>query len=153
MKNALYILLFFSSLLSAQNTSIVSAAENAHTSSGIINWVIGSTITGSSKTSKYNVSQSSPIEMYQVIYDKDAKLKIKCFPNPAKTHFFLELQTNTPQEYNWKLYSTTGKILTENKSNTDLIKININGLNAAVYYLSVLDKKGTIAATAKIIKL
>lgn len=145
-------ILFITIYSSAPAQSIISGAENNTTSEYIVNWTIGNTITGSATNEQHQVTQGTLFNTYRMYYDEGANLKINCFPNPFKEYFFLEIKSNTPEQYTWLIISESGKIIKREQAYKSLLKIDISTLNAHLYYLSIQDKKGKIVASAKLLK-
>lgn len=139
-------------LAPATAQSILSGAENSTSSKHIVNWTIGNTISESVSNDKYNIIQGAIFNTYRMHYEETEKLKITCFPNPSKDHFFLEIKSNTPEKYKWSITSETGQILKSEQANKSLIRIDISQLNAHRYYIYIQNKNGKNVASVKLIK-
>lgn len=153
MRKLFYILLILPTLATAQHGALTSAGDNVTTSSRIINWSIGNTISGISSSDSHIIYEGIVVEVYRILYKEENFIKMNCYPNPVtEGYFYLELQTNDVSDLEWQLFSTTGKIIKKGKVTKDLLKIDISGLKSPSYILNVTDKNKTKIATAKLLK-
>lgn len=137
----------------AQKGVVTSAGENSTTNGKIVNWTIGSTVAGTSKTEKYRVYTGDIQPTYQVFYkQKSNKIELDCFPNPATDFFNLELHTNEFEGLVWKLYNAKGQTIRSDKLKSNKIEIYVNSLSAASYLLNIYDAEGQLVSGAKLIK-
>ena len=137
----------------SQKGATTSAGENTASNGKIVSWSIGSTITGSFKTSTHRVYTGDLHPTYFTFYqEKNNKIKLDCFPNPTTEYFNLELHTNEFEGMAWILYNTKGKRVKSGKLESNNITIYVNNLSAASYLLNIYDSKKQVVADAKLIK-
>ena len=138
----------------AQNSSITTAGENVSNDKKIVNWSIGHLVTTAGNSSTYKVYSGAETPKYHIYYDKNNDgLVTKCYPNPAKDYFIMELQTNDLDCIKWQLTNSKGDKITEGESNYNNIKIDISSLSASTYFLMILDKNNNKISSAKLLKL
>jgi len=77
------------------------------------------------------------LNVQNVIYEKP----IKIFPNPANDQ--LTIQTKNTKPYTITLCNTMGQVIKTFQSNKQQETIDVSGLPAGLYYLSVIDENGT----------
>lgn len=153
MKKLLYILAFLPMCAMAQHGAITSAGDNVSTSSRIINWSIGNTISGISSSEDHIIYEGIIVEIYRILYKEENHIAMNCYPNPVTDgHFYMELQTNDVSGMEWQLISATGQEVRKGKVTSDLVKIDISSLSETTYILHVTDDKKTKVATAKLLK-
>lgn len=146
------ILLLFFGLTNAQHYSILGGAENYKSNNYIVNWTLGNTISENANIKSLNVTQGALFNTYRLYYEEKTDLKITCFPNPFHSYFFLEIESNTPEQYTWVIVSGNGKRIKKESVQHSLTKIDISQLDAQLYFLYLYDKNNKKAASAKLIK-
>lgn len=88
--------------------------------------------------------------------DTDDKLqkthKIDVFPNPANNYFYLEVETETRDDYVYELFDQTGRLVLSDVlySHESIRKIDMERYTKGVYYLRI-QENGFILKTEKII--
>ncbi|MDA3853514.1 MAG: T9SS type A sorting domain-containing protein [Bacteroidales bacterium] len=152
--------LFFSILflsialaLNAQNGAVTSAGENSAKNGMIVNWTIGSTITGSSQTDTKHISTGDIHPLYQIFYQqKENQIQLDCFPNPATKFFNVVLHTNEFEGMTWRLYNGKGETIKTGKLESNQFEIHINSLISASYLLNIYDANKQLVSGAKLLK-
>ena len=138
----------------AQDGSITSAGENVSNNKKIVNWSIGHLVTATGNTSTYKVYPSAETPKYHIYYDKNNDgLATKCYPNPARDYFIMELQTNDLEYFKWQLINSKGDKITEGESKYNNIRIDVSNLSSSTYFLMILDKDNNKISSAKLLKL
>ena|SRR6218665_2867293 len=77
------------------------------------------------------------------------KINLSVYPNPASNNMRVELPDNAT--YTLKLSNALGSVCQEINSAEEKAEINLNRVNAGIYFLQVFEK-GKLVATEKIIK-
>lgn len=155
MRHLLSILLVFYALLAGAQTkgAMVVASDNVSKNGKIVNWSIGHLVTSSGKTSTQFIYPGATPAVYYLLYNEAVgALDVKCYPNPAKEFFFLELETNDFEELRWEMYNAKGDKIKVGKSDSNILKIEIATLKAATYYLNVFDQDDKRLSSAKLLK-
>lgn len=148
-----YILLIFSTYIWAQNDAINTAGSSSESSKYKVQWSIGNTVAGSSKSENFVVNAGAPIGVYTIMYDEKNKLKINCYPNPTTGGTIkLHIYTNKHEGYTWKIISLAGITMSSGNIENDITAIKINELHSKVYLLNVLNENNEIVATGKFCK-
>ena len=79
---------------------------------------------------------------------------LSVYPNPATSILQVELRTEQKGLYSIVLRNINGQIVsqrnTEVRNGLQLVPMNVSGLNAGVYQLSVLDQKGTVIKSSTV---
>lgn len=139
--------------LNAQNGAITSAGENSTKNGIIVNWSIGSTITGSSQTDTKRISTGNIHPIYQILYQKKKnKIQLDCFPNPATDFFNVVLHTNEFEGMTWILYNGQGETIKKGKLESNELEIHINSLSSASYLLNIYNANNQLVSGAKLLK-
>ena len=83
------------------------------------------------------------------------KYTITIYPNPATTHFFIEIDADIEQLKGIKLelYNLQGKQIFVKDLNSIQEKININHLGSDIYFLKIYDEKENYLKTFKVEKI
>lgn len=154
MKLTFSILLLLSALtLNAQNGAITSAGENCTKNGTIVNWTIGSTVTGSFKTNNKRIYTGDIQPSYKIFYQKKGnKIQLDCFPNPATAYLNIELHTNEFEGMTWKLYNSKGETVKAGELTSNKAQIAINTLSASSYLLNIYNTNHQLVAGAKLLK-
>lgn len=137
----------------AQKGDITSAGENSTQGAKIVNWTIGGTVTGTSQTHKHRVYTGVIQPGYHIFYEeKENKIQLDCFPNPATDFFNLELHTNEYEGMVWFMYNHQGAIVKSGKLTSNVIEILVSDLNATSYLLNIYDANNKLVSGAKLLK-
>ena len=153
MKISLFLLFLIPTALLAQQGAITSAGENVTKNGKIVSWSIGGIITGTYKSESQNICTGIIQPIYYTFYQlKESDIQLDCFPNPATEEINLELYTNEFDGMKWALYNIHGKKIKSDNLTSNKIKININNLNAASYFINIYNTNKQLIAQAKILK-
>jgi len=76
--------------------------------------------------------------------------QLAIYPNPTHSTLYVELNTATQLNANWKISDLNGRIVLENKTSTGQFSIDVSLLNAGIYLLK-LEENGTLY-TQKFVK-
>ena len=157
MKSSLFLLFLYGFLIPkvhSQN-AVVGAGGNATGNGGKVSYSIGqSTYTFASGTNGF-VSQGiqQPFEISTLGNDNfpNIVLEMSVFPNPTIGNVTLKIAILDSEVTSYQLFDVTGKHIISEQISKTTTEINMNNLNAAIYFLNVTNQNATIK-TFKIIK-
>ncbi len=85
---------------------------------------------------------------------KDDKNSISVFPNPASNYFTIRYSSTTTERVNAMLYNMSGKaVWTSGAMNASALngqKVAVSQFASGIYYLKIMDEKGTIQSVIKV---
>lgn len=140
-------------VLNAQKGAVTSAGDNNTKNGRVVNWTIGSIVSGSSHTNTKLVSTGDIHPVYHFFYEQEGnQVQLDCFPNPATEYINVELHTNEFDGMVWVLYSVNGETIMSGELESNTFKIPIHNLSAANYLLNIYDTNKQIISGAKLLK-
>ncbi len=86
---------------------------------------------------------------YQGIDDIVNNENIAIYPNPAKEHFFIKINSNNDLTVN--VYSIVGKLVFNTTINKQLNEIVIDNISEGIYFVNIINEKTGNAITRKLI--
>ena len=91
----------------------------------------------------YQINLPSPNILLSSGSDLSDDLSINVFPNPTTDKINLTFSLDKPQDYRWTVYNELGAIVNQSRVKKASIgkineKINLNGLKAGIYFVSVI---------------
>jgi len=92
------------------------------------------------------VYTSSPVG----IENKD-KEDFIIYPNPVSDKIYIQIKENLDNYAEWRIVDITAKELMSGELTQSITEINIQKLNAAMYYLQMIDKKGDLISVKNFI--
>lgn len=148
----LLLLLFFTSLLVAQETP-VSAANESTGSNGSVNYSVGLLVVKTLESSDGSVNQGAqiPLEVLQILSVNDPffnDVKVQVFPNP--TTDIVKVNVANHQNLSLHIYDINGKRIKQ-QANISSQEVSLKAFNSGVYFLKILQANKEIK-TFKIIK-
>ncbi len=155
MKQALFLISLFMSLMSFGQRDVVGAGGEASGSGGTVSFSVGQvayqTQTGSNGALTQGVQQ--PFEIYVLSTPETvASFSAMLYPNPAATSVILSANlaaVEGPLDY--ELTDITGKIIKQGRLTETETIINVEGYAEACYFINVLEGNKRIK-TFKLIK-
>jgi hypothetical protein len=82
-----------------------------------------------------------PTDTTNVNVNELADLKLDVYPNPVKDIAYIEAAQNIR---NMQLMSATGAVLEERKTNSQSVKLNLEGYSKGVYFIRLITDEGVI---------
>ncbi|AXG68754.1 hypothetical protein KORDIASMS9_00970 [Kordia sp. SMS9] len=146
------ILLFFTSLLAAQETP-VSAANESTGSNGSVTYSVGLISVETIESTDGSVSQGIqiPLEVTQLLSINDPQfnnVNVQVFPNP--TTDIVKLNVGNHQNLSFQMYDINGKLI-QKQTNISSQQISLGAFKSGIYLLKVL-RANTEIKTFKIVK-
>jgi len=151
-KTIFLLVLFFTSLLIAQETPVSSANESTG-SNGSVMYSVGLLTVKTLESSEGSVSQGPqvPIEVLQLLSINDPAFNdvtVRVFPNPTAN--FVTLKSGKHTDLSYQLFDLNGKLI-KKQATISSEKITLDKLKSGVYLLKILQNTKQIK-TFKIIK-
>ncbi len=150
----LIILIAFCQLNYGQNGAIA-AGGSVSSSGGNISYTIGQIAQSYSSGANGSVAEGlqKPFEISTLGNDDFPciSLEMKVYPNPTIDNLVLKIGELTNENLACQLYDVTGKQIANEKIINFETQINLENLNAAIYFLEIKNQNKTIK-TFKIIK-
>ena len=135
----------------------VAVGGNASGTGGAVSFSIGQIFYSSPSAANYSIVQGlqQPYEISVVsgIGEKEAGISLAAsvYPNPSVDKFTLKVETGKWTNLTYVLYDVNGKLLSQNKVESEETQIEVAHLASAQYFLKVSDGIKEIK-TFKIIK-
>jgi Secretion system C-terminal sorting domain/WD40-like Beta Propeller Repeat len=79
-------------------------------------------------------------------------VQLKIYPNPFTAAISIELKEVPGHGVLFNLYDQTGKIIRQEKINNTRTNLSLNNLSAGVYTYQVIDEKGKLISSGKLVK-
>jgi hypothetical protein len=90
-------------------------------------------------------------EFVSSVNNLENQLEVSCYPNPANELLMVKFEGNQQNEVAYSLHSIDGRILEFNKiGSSNSFKINLQALNAGVYFLKIYSGKNQENITSKV---
>ncbi len=135
---------------------IVATGKEISGTNGTMSYSIGQvcyhSYSGNGKTMAEGVQQPFIIkEVTGVLQNNILDVNLWVFPNPVSNVLNLEVPDVDLNDFNYKIFNTTGILIEQSKINTSHTIINTESMNPSMYLLNIY-KDNQIIKTFKIIK-
>jgi hypothetical protein len=134
------------------NASGGDASGSGGSASYSVGQVVYTTPVGTNGSVAQGVQQPYEISIVLALEEtQDINLVATVFPNPANEFISLQISSRSTTGLSYQFYDVNARLIESKNIESDVTKIDMQGLAAATYFLKVLDKQKEIK-TFKIIK-
>lgn len=144
----------FLAFLSLDSSMAQQAVLSSGLSSGDVSYSVGQLVyesyQGTSGSISGGVQQAYTVEVLSGVEEKTIELQLTAYPNPTQDYLNLKVDSDH-RTLDYRLSDITGQSIASGTLESQIARIETEGLASSTYYLTVFEK-GSLIKTFKIIK-
>ncbi|MEO7976543.1 T9SS type A sorting domain-containing protein [Flavobacterium sp.] len=135
--------------------AVATTGGDASGTNGNVSYTVGQVVyttnTGTNGSMAQGVQQPYEIQTVLGLDNFNINLQMGVYPNPTSNWLVLEIKNSVIENVNYQLFDLNGRLILNEKINSETTTINLEQFPSAVYLLKVLENNKEVK-TFKIIK-